>query len=70
MLIKLSKDTTTQNKEEENMQLQIFGSKYPEFRFFCPRCGTLEVFMTWQPKASLKGHCLECNNDWSEGIRE
>lgn len=41
--------------------------RYPDFRFLCPYCGSLEVFLgKSHPNPSLKGHCLECKNEWFE----
>ena len=40
--------------------------KYPDFRFACPNCGTLDVLMEWNFFDSLKGHCLECKIEWNE----
>ena len=44
--------------------------KYPDFRFQCPSCGSLEVFVTWENEnTSLKGNCLDCKKNWFEGVR-
>ena len=40
--------------------------KYPDFRFSCPKCGTLDVLIESQQFDSLKGHCLECKTEWNE----
>ena len=67
MLIKMYKKIIKHNNEEQSIQLQIFGRKYPGFRFFCPNCSSPEVFVTWQTKTpSLTGNCLDCNNVWSD----
>ncbi len=39
---------------------------YPDFRFSCPNCGTLEVFLEFKPLDALKGHCLDCKTEWNE----
>jgi hypothetical protein len=40
--------------------------KYPDFRFTCPNCGTLDVLLELQHFDALKGHCLECKIEWNE----
>ncbi len=41
--------------------------KYPDFRFQCPSCGSLEVFVTWENEnIPLKGKCLDCTKNWFE----
>jgi len=40
---------------------------YPDFRFQCPSCGSLEVFVTWKNENTpLKGKCLDCTKNWFE----
>ncbi len=42
--------------------------KYPDFRFQCPSCGSLEVFVTWENENTpLKVRCLDCTKNWNEG---
>ncbi len=42
--------------------------KYPDFRFQCPSCGSLEVFVTWENENTpLKGKCLDCSKNWNGG---
>jgi len=42
--------------------------KYPDFRFQCPSCGSLEVFVTWENENTpLKGKCLDCTKNWNGG---
>jgi len=42
--------------------------KYPDFRFQCPSCGSLEVFVTWENENTpLKCKCLDCTKNWFEG---
>ncbi len=44
--------------------------KYPDFRFQCPSCGSLEVFVAWENEnTSLRGKCLDCTKNWFEGVR-
>ena len=44
--------------------------KYPDFRFQCPSCGSLEVFVTWESSnITLKGKCLDCTKNWFEVVR-
>jgi len=38
--------------------------KYPDLRFACPNCGTLDVLIEWKHFDKLKGHCLDCKLDW------
>ena len=38
--------------------------KYPDLRFACPNCGTLDVLIEWVHFVTLKGHCLDCKIDW------
>lgn len=40
--------------------------KYPDLRFACPNCGTLDVSIEWKHFDTLKGHCLDCKIDWYE----
>jgi len=40
--------------------------KYPDFRFQCPSCGSLEVFVAMENETSLKGKCLDCTKNWFE----
>ena len=40
--------------------------KYPDFRFACPKCGTLDVLIESQCFDSLKGYCLDCETEWNE----
>ncbi len=42
--------------------------KYPDFRFHCPSCGSLEVIITWENENTpLKGKCLDCTKNWNGG---
>ncbi len=42
--------------------------QYPDLRFQCPSCGSLEVFVTWKNENTpLKGKCLDCTKNWNEG---
>ncbi len=44
--------------------------KYPDFRFQCPSCGSLEVLIAWENEnTSLKGKCLDCTKNWFEGVK-
>ena len=45
--------------------LRFYGPKYPHFRFACPACGSLEVFVSLR-NGNTEGKCLDCNHDWSE----
>ncbi len=46
--------------------LILCGQKYPDLRFSCPNCGTLDVFIEWKYFDSLKGHCLDCKIEWQQ----
>ncbi len=40
---------------------------YPDFRFQCPSCGSLEVIVAMENETtSLKGKCLDCTKNWFE----
>jgi len=43
---------------------------YPDFRFSCPNCGTLEVLLEFKPFDSLKGYCLDCKTEWNEDSKQ
>ncbi len=41
--------------------------KYPDFRFQCPSCGSLEVLVRWENEnTTLNGKCLDCTKNWFE----
>ena len=44
--------------------------KYPDFRFICPNCGTLDVLLEWRHFDTLQGHCLECKIEWDEDSKQ
>ncbi len=44
--------------------------KYPDFRFTCPNCGTLDVLLELKQFDTLKGHCLECKIEWNEDNKQ
>ncbi len=44
--------------------------KYPDFRFNCPNCGTIDVLMEWRHFDTLKGHCLDCKIEWDEDSKQ
>jgi len=46
------------------------GQKYPDFRFTCPNCGTLDVLLEWKHFDTLKGHCLDCKIEWDEDSKQ
>jgi len=44
--------------------------KYPDFRFQCPSCGSLEVLVALENEnTSLKCKCLDCTKNWFEGVK-
>jgi hypothetical protein len=44
--------------------------KYPDFRFTCPNCGTLDVLLELKHFDKLKGHCLDCKMQWNEDSKQ
>jgi len=42
------------------------AQKYPDLRFACPNCGTLDVLIHWKYFDTLKGQCLECKIEWNQ----
>ena len=45
--------------------LVLQAQKYPDLRFSCPSCGTLDVLIEWKIfDMPLKGHCLDCKEEW------
>ncbi len=53
--------------QENTINLFISRPKYPDFRFQCPCCGSLEVLVAWENEnTSLKGKCLDCTKNWFE----
>ncbi len=44
--------------------------KYPDFRFTCPNCGTLDVLLELNHFDTLKGHCLDCKTEWDEDSKQ
>ena len=56
--------------QENTINTFISRSKYPDFRFQCPSCGSLEVFVAWENEnAPLIGKCLDCTKNWFEVVR-
>ena len=62
----LIKDTLDKKLGLEKNSLTLSRQKYPDFRFFCPNCGTLEVLIKGQSFDLLRGLCLECKLEWNE----
>ena len=44
----------------------VWQQKYPDFRFACPKCGTLDVLIDRNHFDTLKGYCLDCKTEWNE----
>lgn len=41
------------------------NSKYPDIRFYCPFCGSLDVYMNTNGTAQiLSVCCLDCEKKW------
>jgi len=56
--------------QENTINAFIPRPKYPDFRFQCPGCGSLEVFVARENEnTSLKAKCLDCTKNWFEGVR-
>ena len=62
----LIKDTLDKKLGLEKNSLTLSRPKYPDFRFFCPKCGTLDVLIKRQSFDLLRGFCLECKMEWNE----
>ncbi len=62
----LIKDTFDKKLGFEKKSLILSRPKYPDFRFFCPNCGTLDVLIKGQSFDLLRGICLECKLEWNE----
>lgn len=52
----------------ENIHTQITSkSPYPNFRYCCPFCGTLDVFIEIDEEIQMiRVHCLDCKKVWIE----
>lgn len=52
----------------ENILTQIISkAPYPDFRYCCPFCATLDVFIQIDEEIQLiRVHCLECKKIWIE----
>ncbi len=57
---------STSNMEEILSQI-ISKAPYPDFRYCCPFCGVLDVFIQIDEELQLiRVHCLDCNKVWIE----
>ncbi len=51
---------------ESNLNPFSSRIRYPDFRFHCPHCGSLEVLVSFQStNTPLKGRCLDCKKNWN-----
>ena len=71
------KEGTTQNNmvfekksDSEKISFILRRQKYPDLRFACPNCGTLDVLIELKHYDSLKGHCLDCKIEWNENSKQ
>ena len=49
--------------------LKLFESHFPNLRFSCPSCGTLDVFVSRKKgQKALQANCLDCKKTWSEEV--
>ena len=54
---------------ESRASLELFGSHFPNLRFACPSCGTLDVFVSRkEDQQMLQVSCLDCKKTWSEKL--
>jgi len=45
------------------------NAPYPDFRYFCPLCGSLDVCITSHKKSEkITVDCLDCKKVWIEGV--
>ena len=64
---KFQLQATFEKKSDFEKNSFIFSrQKYPDLRFSCPNCGTLDVLIEWHPQDYLRGMCLDCHIDWNE----
>ena len=59
--------TITISKEEKTTFPEILetNSKYPDIRFYCPFCGSLDVYLNTNETAKiLSVCCLDCEKKW------
>lgn len=40
--------------------------RYPDVRFACTHCGSLDVYFEIDTDSLVKGRCLDCKNEWFE----
>ena len=63
----MSTKTSSLQFLKEKWKQNYAPSGYPDFRFFCPSCGSLEIYFEFNQTHSFpKGHCLDCNIEWHD----
>jgi len=61
------KNETTRIPLLESLQKIIQNPPYPDYRFSCVYCGSLDVFITVNGETqAIDIDCLECNKKWFE----
>lgn len=64
---KFEKKETTKIATLERFQKIIHNRSYPDYRYSCAYCGTLDVFMTVNESTeTIVIGCLDCNKIWFE----
>lgn len=46
--------------------LELFFPVYPDVRFACTHCGSLEVFLKTESVNLVRDRCLDCKTEWIE----
>ena len=59
-----NKTTFEKKSDSGKISFILRRQKYPDLRFSCPNCGTLDVLIELKNYDSLKGHCLDCKIEW------
>lgn len=68
---KKSKDPTLKYSPMLKVILKqlLENAPYPDFRYFCPLCGSLDVCITSHKKSEkITVDCLDCKKVWIEGV--
>ncbi len=64
---KFERSEKTRQDLLETLQNIIKNPPYPDYRFSCPLCGSLDVFITINDKVgALAIDCLDCEKMWFE----
>ncbi len=61
----MSTKTSSLKFLKEKWEDNYAPSGYPDFRFFCPYCGSLEIYFELNETYRFPiGYCLDCNTEW------